>query len=138
MWSGRRLTKIQATTRPDYLWPEIWIRRSKATEKIEKQEWTSEESKLDNARGLRGIYFIDPEDGENKDTIKNAIKKLEVPMEAAMLSKMGTRNRLEELQAHDARGITESNGKSWKRMNPQESVWNHIMKITPLREDSIR
>ena len=24
MWSGVRLTKRQATSRPDYLWPELW------------------------------------------------------------------------------------------------------------------
>ena len=32
---------------------------------------------LENARKLRGIYFIDPEDMEFKETIKNARKKLE-------------------------------------------------------------
>ena len=26
MWSGERLTKRQATSRPDHLWPEIWKR----------------------------------------------------------------------------------------------------------------
>ena len=36
-----------------------------------------EKPKLDNARKLRGIYFIDPEDKEFKETIKNARKKLE-------------------------------------------------------------
>ena len=29
VWSGRRLTTIQATTRPDHLWPEIWSATSK-------------------------------------------------------------------------------------------------------------
>ena len=40
--------------------------------------------KLNNARRLRGIYFIDPEDKEFKDTIRNARKKLETPMAPAM------------------------------------------------------
>ena len=40
--------------------------------------------KLDNARRLRGIYFIDPEDKKFKETIKNARKKLEVPVAPAM------------------------------------------------------
>ena len=40
--------------------------------------------KLDNARRLRGIYFIDPEDKEFKETIKNARRKLETPMAPAM------------------------------------------------------
>ena len=42
----------------------------------EKQKW-SEDKILENARKLRGIYFIDPEDTEFKETIKNARKKLE-------------------------------------------------------------
>ena len=44
----RRSTKIQATTRPDYLWPEIWIGMSKAAEKHDKQEWALEKPKLEN------------------------------------------------------------------------------------------
>ena len=55
-----------------------------------KQEWTMEKPMLDNARKLRGVYFIDPEDGEYKETVKNARKRLEVPMEAAMPCKTGT------------------------------------------------
>ena len=62
----------------------------KAAQKKEKQEWANEKPKLDNARNLRGIHFIDLEDGEYEETIKNAWKKLEVPLEAAMLCKKGT------------------------------------------------
>ena len=39
-----------------------------------------EKKKLDNARRFRGIYFIDPEDKEFKETIKKVRKKLETPM----------------------------------------------------------
>ena len=74
MWSGRRLTKIQATTRPDYLWPEIWTDMSKAAQKKEKQETTFEKPKLDNARRLRGVFFIDPKDGEKKKTLQTREK----------------------------------------------------------------
>ena len=42
---------------------------------------------LENARKLRGIYFIDPEDTEFKETIKNARKKLETSVAPAMLCK---------------------------------------------------
>ena len=42
------------------------------------------EPKLDNARSLRGIYFIDPDDEEFKRFMKNARRKLEIPMPAAM------------------------------------------------------
>ena len=50
MWSGERLTKIQATTRPENLWPEVWSKMGKAAQKKEKQEWANEKPKFDNAR----------------------------------------------------------------------------------------
>ena len=50
----------------------------------ERQKWSDEKPKLDNARRLRGIYFIGSEDKEFKETIKNARKKLETPMAPAM------------------------------------------------------
>ena len=50
----------------------------------EKHKWLNEKPKLDNARRLRGIYFIDPEDKEFKETIQNARKKLETPVPPAM------------------------------------------------------
>ena len=50
----------------------------------EKQKWSNETLHLENARKLRGIYFIDPEDKEFKETIKNARKKLETSVAPAM------------------------------------------------------
>ena len=44
----------------------------------EKQHWARERPKLENARKLRGIWFIDPEDKEFAEIIKNARKKLEI------------------------------------------------------------
>ena len=64
MWFGERLTKNQATTRPENVWLEVWTQIGKAAQKREQQEWANEKPKLDNAQRLRGIYFIDPEDGE--------------------------------------------------------------------------
>ena len=43
-----------------------------------------QETKLDNARRLRGISFLEPDDEEFKRTMKNARRKLEIPMPAAM------------------------------------------------------
>ena len=50
----------------------------------EKQKWSNEKIHLENARKLRGIYFIDPEDKEFKETTKNARKKLETTVAPAM------------------------------------------------------
>ena len=76
MWSRVRLTKIQATTRPDYLWLETWSSMSKAAHKKEKQEWAIEKTKLENARRLRGIHFTDPEDGEYKESFQKTQGKV--------------------------------------------------------------
>ena len=68
--SGVRLTRKQLTSRPDHLWPELWKSMGKNAKLKEKQKWSEEKIHLDNARKLRGIYFIDPEDKEFKETIK--------------------------------------------------------------------
>ena len=67
-WSGRRLKRKQTTTKPDTLWPEIWKDMSDASKRKEKQKLAIEKPKLDNARRLRGIYFIDPDDEEFKES----------------------------------------------------------------------
>ena len=54
----------------------------------EKQKCSEEKLHLENARKLRGIYFIDPEDTEFKETIKNARKKLETSVALAMPCKI--------------------------------------------------
>ena len=74
MWSWERLTKIQSTTRPDHVWPQVWSKMGKAAQNREKQEWAKEQPKLDNARKLRGIYFVDPDDEEYEEILKNARK----------------------------------------------------------------
>ena len=58
----------------------------------EKQKWAEEKIHLDNARKLRGIYFIDPEDKEYKETIKSARKKLETSVALAMPCKIMKKN----------------------------------------------
>ena len=38
MWSGERLTKRQATSRPDQLWPKLWIKLGRNAELKEKHK----------------------------------------------------------------------------------------------------
>ena len=59
----------------------------------ERQKWWNEKLHLENERKLRGIYFIDPEDKEFKETIKNARKKLETPVAPAMPCKISKNNQ---------------------------------------------
>ena len=57
---------------------------------VEAYAWCSEhwraieKPKLDNARQLRGFFFIEPENEEFRHIINNARRKLELPMPAAM------------------------------------------------------
>ena len=92
MWSRGRLTRKQLTSRPDHLWPEPWDKMGKNAKLEEKQKWSFEKLHLENARKLRGIYFIDPEDKEFKETIKNARKKLETPVAPPMPCKIMKNN----------------------------------------------
>ena len=88
MWSLERMTRKQLTSKPDHLWPELWKSMGKHAKLKEKQKWSNEKFHLENARKLRGIYFIDPEDTEFKETIKNARKKLETSVAPAMPCKI--------------------------------------------------
>ena len=88
MWSGERLTRKQLTSRPDHLCPELWKSMGKHAKLREKQKRSEEKFHLENARKLRGIYFIEPEDKEIKKTIKNACKKLETSVAPAMPCKI--------------------------------------------------
>ena len=88
MWLVWRLTRKQLTCRPDHLWPEPWKSMGEHAKLKEKQKWSEEKIHLENARKLRGIYFIDAEDKEFKETIKNARKKLETSVAPTMLCKI--------------------------------------------------
>ena len=39
LWSGERLTKRQATSRPDHLWQELWTKLARNTKQKEKYKW---------------------------------------------------------------------------------------------------
>ena len=85
---GERLTRKQLTSRPDHSWPELWEKMGKNAKLKEKQKWSHDKLHLDNARKLRGIWFIDSEDEMFKETIKNARKKLETSVALAMPCKI--------------------------------------------------
>ena len=76
-------TRKQKTSRPNNVWPHMFKHLSDASKRKEKQTWAIVKPELDNARRLRGIYFIDPYEEEFKDITKNARRKLEIPMPAA-------------------------------------------------------
>ena len=72
---------------------ELWEKMGKNAKLKKRQKWSYEKLHLDNARKLRGIYFINPEDKEFKEIIKNARKKLETPVASAMRCKISKNNQ---------------------------------------------
>ena len=124
-----RLTRKQLTSRPDHLWPALWTKFGKNAQLKERQQWSHEKPKLDNARKLRGIYFIDPEDEEFKETIKNARKELETPMPPAMPCKTSknsqngvTSGKYNEIKSKLACNLEASES---TRLRMEESLPNH-------------
>ena len=118
------------------MWPELWDKMGKNAKLKEKQKWSDEKLYLDNARNLRGIYFIDPEDKEFKETIKNARKKLDTPMAPAMPCKiMKNRGVVHPTKSKQDLRVF------WKLVNLQDCVWeNHrriIMKTILQEEETI-
>ena len=53
--SGKKLTKIQATSRSGNLWPE-GSKTGKVAQKKENPEWANEEPKVHNVSNLREIH----------------------------------------------------------------------------------
>ena len=58
-----------------------------AAQNREEQECAKEKAKLDNARKLRGIYFIEPDDKDCSEILKNARRTLGRPMGPVMACK---------------------------------------------------
>ena len=98
----------------------------------ERHKWSDEKPKLDNARRLRGIYFIDPEDKKFKETTENARKELETPMDPAMPCKTSktckhgvTSGKSNEIKPKLACILDASES---TRLRMEDSLPNHIMR----------
>ena len=91
-WTGfTQFTLLEEKPPDGYMWSGWEINEKTAhiqARSSMKQKWSDEKFHLANARKLRGIYFIDPEDTEFKETIKNARKKLETSVALAMPCKI--------------------------------------------------
>ena len=128
MWSGGRLTKRQVTSRPEHLWPELWTKLGRNAKLSEKQKWSNEKPKLHNARRLRGIYFIDPEDKEFKETIRNAQRNWKHQWLPLCLARRARRTSMERPVA--ILMISSQNSRvSWKPLNPHDCGWKNLYQI---------
>ena len=99
----------------------------KAAQNREKQEWANEKPKLDKARRLRGIYSLDLDDQDYRETFKNARRKLERPLVPAIPCKRAP-NSITEVFAQSEIASEKTPKRSmvllWNLMNPQGNEWN--------------
>ena len=124
----RRLTKVQTTSRPGHVWPEVWTIIGKAAQNREKQAWTNKKPKLDSARRVRAIYFIDPDDQDYKDTLKREEKIWRDLWHKLCLAKgkfkRASRKWLQSRKLHLQRFQRRFLVVLWNLMNPQGKEWN--------------
>ena len=90
----------------------------------EKQKWSNEKLHLDNARKLRGIYFIDLEDKEFKETMKNARKKLETSVDPAMPCKIMKNNK--NCGSGASNNVKSKLACILEAVNLQDCVWENL------------
>ena len=122
---GRRLTRKQLTSRTDHLWPELLKSMGKHANLKEKQKWSNEKLHLENARKLRGIFFIDLEDKEFQETIKNARKSWKHQLLLLCLVKLWRKI----VGVVDPTKLRQNLRVFWELMNPQECVWEFRYRI---------
>ena len=96
----------------------------------EKQKWSNEKLHLEHARKLRGIYLIEPEDTEFKETIRNARKKLETSVTLAISCK--NKKMWEWRQALKIPAAKAAVDKEWEKLE-KISAWN-LMKVRSKKE----
>ena len=96
----------------------------------EQQEWRNEKPKLDNARRLKGIYFIDPDDeeciGNSQNTRGEDWKELwHQQCLAKGKLKQAPRKWLQSMKLHPKR-FTKKRfmAEKWNLTNPQGKEWN--------------
>ena len=88
MWSGGKIDEKTAYIQARSSMARALEVNGKARQAEGEAKVSNEKLHLENARKLRGIYFIDPEDTEFKETIKNARNKLETSVAPAMPCKI--------------------------------------------------
>ena len=84
-WVEGRLTRVQTTTRPDNIWPEVWKSLSAKAKKKAIWEWDRECTRRDALRSKRGIHDIpNAEVDEYTKTLARAALKHSIPPAPAM------------------------------------------------------
>ena len=91
----------------------------------EKHKWAIEKPELDNARRLRGIYLIDPEDMDFKKPLRMQEENWKHQRLPPCLARLARKTSMERPVAKPV--ISDQNLRvSWKPVNPQECVWKNL------------
>ena len=93
MWSGRRLTKRQVTSRPDHLWPELWRGMSKNAKLKEKHNGQLKKNQSSTMQeDYEESISLTLRTRSSKKPLK-MLEKLETPMAPTMPCKTCKKNK---------------------------------------------
>ena len=74
MWSRRRLTRKQLTSRPAHLWPELWKSMGKHAKLKEKQKWSNEKLHLKTLENFEGSISSTPRIRNSKKPSRTCVR----------------------------------------------------------------
>ena len=154
---------MQATSRPEHIWPDVWSNVLENSRHNEKPHAATEKSKLDKSRKLRGIDYVAPGDMDFQDFMKIFAKgsrkctwnlqcreNCEIPQGVHPQRRLRTRPRQIATTTNKGKPIAlpaqrkeeQKTHALLKHKNPSESAQKRLntknMKITLLRRGSIR
>ena len=138
---GGRLTKVQATCRPDYLWSEVWLSMSKSSQQKERCHWAIETTARQCSKVERNLVHRSRGQGvQGQCTQKNRKCPLESAMPVIKLPVSLVRHQ--RPAAHKTILENKDTFVSLKPTNPRERAQERLnsenMKISLLRRTTIR
>ena len=143
MWSGREIDKDSNKLPDQIMYGLKFGRKLVKPLRIERNRTGQKErSKLDNARKMKGIYIIDPDDEEHKEILNNAKRKLEKPMAPAELCIRGVFQNMYSciVESHESTRQHAESSQSQKTMKTtlqskgftSMSLYNLLHKFIPM------
>ena len=124
-----RLRKRQVTSRPDHLWPELCTKLGRNAKLKEKQKWSNEKPKLNNASRLRrNLFSLTLRIRNSKKPLRMLARNWKHQWLPLCLARQARRVSMERPVARLM--ISNQNLRvSWKPVNPPEIVWKNLCRI---------
>ena len=123
MWSGVRLTKREATSRPDHLWPELWRGLAINATLWEKHKW----AKKNQSSMMVEDYETSISLTLRTWSLKKSSRMQEENWKHQWIQRFARHARKTSIGRPVARLMIEklNLSVSWKPVNPQECVWKN-------------